>query len=64
MEYKYTIGDRVLLQGKKYIISDRYYPDGYGYKTDKPPAYCIYPPGKKKSYGHYCWAYEKDLQSQ
>jgi len=62
MKYKYDVGDKVLLRGKKYIVLEKYYPKGYGFEGNIP-AYSIYPPGKKKSYGHHCWAYETDLLS-
>lgn len=59
MIYKHHPGDRVKYKGKKYIIAENYYPDGFG--KINIPAYTVYPPGKKKSYGYYFWVKQIDL---
>lgn len=56
---KYRTGDKVYLKGAKYIIAENYYPNGYR-ETNKP-AYTLYPPGKKNSFGYYFWCYEDKL---
>jgi hypothetical protein len=59
---KYKPGSKVMLRGKRYIVLEPYYPNGYG-KTNIA-AYSIYPPGKRRSYGYHCWVYEKDLDQK
>ena len=59
---KYKPGDRVWLRGKKYVVFENYYPNGYGWENEA--AYSIYPPGKKRSYGYHFWTYEKELEAR
>jgi hypothetical protein len=57
--YKFTPGNRVLLRGKPYIVSERYYPNGCFSKN--PIAYTIYPPGKRGTPMYHVWALQDDL---
>lgn len=54
-QFKYKVGDRVKTSNGNEIVRDMYIQDGQ-------PRYTTYPAGKKTSYGHHTWSYEKDLQ--